>query len=386
MTEQRLTILIEHYLDESLSDSERVELADALHDPVLLEQAGQMVIQQLQTGRFNYQPDLEVLYQRIESAVAVSQEKKLAPVHRIHFMKRGWVRITAAAVILFAVAGTYFLLNQTQEKPTNKSNYTVFKTDVQPGRTGAKVKLADGRIILTDTLKDGLIAMQGAMQIVKENGQIVYKGNTDEVAYNEIIVDKGRIVTVELPDHSIAYVNSGSSIRYPLHFAANERKVIMTGRAAFRVQHDEMQPFRVYAKNQIFEDKGTEFNIDAYDDEPIMTMTVREGIVKTGSTIIKANQQARISNGNTQLINNIDTDQIFAWTKNRFVFSDASIEEIMKEAARWYDVEVVYEGKINQSFIFNVDRNKPISGILHKMELGGGVHFEIEGKRIIVKP
>lgn len=298
-----------------------------------------------------------------------------------------FVRYAAAAAILFAIATTYFIINKKQDHPAPVAS--VYKNDVAPGKPGAKLKLSGGRILQLDSLTDGLIASEGGYQIYKQNGEIIYKGNASavtEVLYNELIADKKQMSSATLPDGTIAWVNAASSVRYPVHFTGSERKVTMTGEAIFKVKHNEKQPFRVFAGDKVFEDKGTEFDINAYNTN-VITATVAEGLVQTGNVGIKAGQQATVDErGKINISANADMETIFAWRDGQFTFSNATIEEVMKQAELWYDIEVVYEGRTDQRFIFSADRSKPISNLLHKIEESSGVHFEIDGRKVTVRP
>ncbi len=309
---------------------------------------------------------------------------------KIPVYRRGWFKVSVAAAVLLIIAGSYLFWPNSTKHTETLAGKSLFKNDIAPGMNGAKIKLSNGKTLLIDSLKDGLIAMEGNVQVIKENGKIFYKGLSelpaDAALYNEIIEDKGRFTSVQLPDGSTAWINSGSSIRYPLVFRGGERKITMTGRAAFLAVHNEKQPFRVYASGQVFEDKGTEFNIDAYETRAVR-MTVREGSVQVKNILAKANEQVKVNEtGEINLIKDIDTGPVFAWRNNEFDFTRATVEDIMQEAARWYDIEVVYQGKIDQRFSLTVSRDKPISALLRNMELSGGIHFEIEGKKVTVKP
>ncbi|MEO8171738.1 MAG: FecR family protein, partial [Sediminibacterium sp.] len=200
----------------------------------------------------------------IENAVAQEQtvRSRVVPFRR-------W-RISAAAVFLIAIA-SWWLLNKNEKHGAATIAYT---REVQPGRAGAKLKLSDGRVIMIDTVKDGLITMDGKVRIYIKNGEVHYEGIGQENVYNEIIADKGKYITAVLPDGSTVWLNAGSSIRYPLQFTGKERLVTMTGEASFRVIHNSGQPFRVSVKGQVVEDIGTEFNINAYDDEAEIKTTV----------------------------------------------------------------------------------------------------------------
>jgi len=76
-----------------------------------------------------------------------------------------------------------------------------------------------------------------------------------------------------------------------------------------------------------------------------------------------------------------------AWKNNLFVFKDESLEQIMTEIARWYNIDVVFEGQVSSSpFEGSISKFKTISEILRKFELTGNVHFKIDGRRVTVMP
>ncbi len=324
----------------------------------------------------------EVISARIK-AIEAEEMPRIDPVHTIPFIRR--FRIAAAAILLLIAGATYLIIADKNNKQTIA--VAKYKGDIAPGKEGARLKLLDGRIILIDTVKDGLIAYQGKIKVYKENGKIVYKGTTDEIIYNEIITDKGQQTSAILPDGSAAWLNAASSIRYPLHFASDERLVTMTGEASFRAVHNTAQPFRVKVKDQVTEDVGTEFNINAYDDEAVIKTTVIEGTVKTAGGFVHAGEEASINSAGIK-ISKADVDAAIAWRKGLFSFKDADIQTVMKQLSRWYDVEVRYEGEANpvHDITGEMGRGLTLSQALNV--LGNmRIHYRIEeDKRIVIMP
>src|SRR5262249_32028181 len=141
------------------------------------------------------------------------------------------------------------------------------------------------------------------------------------------------------------------------------RRVTVDGECYFEIVHDPKQPFRVAVKNQVVEDLGTRLNIKAYDDEPMITTTLVEGGIRvtkgSASVVVKPGQQVT-SGGNAPSfqIKKVDTDQALAWKNGYFYFDGAEMRTIMRELARWYNLQVVYEGNIpKRRFIGKVYRN-----------------------------
>jgi len=193
-----------------------------------------------------------------------------------------------------------------------------------------------------------------------------------------------------LSDGTIVWLNAESSLRFPVAFTGNERKVELTGEAYFEVSHNSKQPFKVMANGETVEDIGTHFNINAYADEPATKTTLLEGAIKVsiaGGAGVRPSpgQQTALINGHFT-IKAVDPEQTIAWKNDLFDFEHATIPEIMRQASRWYDVDIVYEGSLpDKKFGGTISRNVSASKFLDILKFSG-VKFRIDGKKIIVKP
>ncbi|MBO9635754.1 MAG: DUF4974 domain-containing protein, partial [Chitinophagaceae bacterium] len=82
----------------------------------------------------------------------------------------------------------------------------------------------------------------------------------------------------------------------------------------------------------------------------------------------------------------VDTDQAIAWKNGVFNFNQSSLPSAMRQIARWYDVEIVYEKNIPSiTFAGKIQRSLSLQQILKGLE-DDQVHFRIEGKKLIVMP
>jgi ferric-dicitrate binding protein FerR (iron transport regulator) len=188
----------------------------------------------------------------------------------------------------------------------------------------------------------------------------------------------------------MVWLNSASSLKFPIVFNKFERKVYLTGEAYFEVAKNKFKPFKVFSNNTVVHVLGTHFNIHAYSDEEAVKTTLLEGSVKIYrngySKIIVPGQQAYIKRNSSKIkINAIDVNESVAWKNDLFIFDREDMENVMKEVARWYDVEVEYKDEIPQTHISgSISRRNNISQILNMLELTGGVHFRIDGRKITV--
>lgn len=322
----------------------------------------------------------------------------------IPFYKKYFFRI-AAAVLAVGITSVYFLFLKNPNPTTTivKIHSPALKNDVAaPANNKAILTLADGSTIVLDSVGIGSLAKQGNAMVSKlNNGKIAYNNSPDVAAktqFNTLTVPKGsKPMQLVLADGSEVWLNVASSITYPTAFSGNERSVTITGEVYFEVAKNAAKPFRVFtpspsgkpdgAEIQVL---GTHFNVNAYNDENSLKVTLLEGSVKVGqhggrSIYIKPGQQAEINQrGKLGLNKDIDTDEVMAWKNNWFNFNSLTVPEIMRQIEKWYDVSVRFEGKSsNKHFSGIVSRSNQVSEVLKIMEQAG-IKFKIEGRNITV--
>lgn len=262
------------------------------------------------------------------------------------------------------------------------------KVDILPGSDRATLTLEDGRVIVLDS-KGSDTSINNQIRILQQQGEVVYNDQTTDnsMAYHTLTIPRQGQYKLTLPDGTKVWLNAESSIRYPVSFSGNERKVFVTGETYFEVAKDKSKPFRAVADDVMVEALGTRFNINAYPDEPFMNATLVEGsvLVSNGKTdnILKPGQQAQLSAIGFSIAN-VETADIIAWKDNQFKFVNTPLDVIMRQVERWYDAEVVYESKPTDHFNAEVSRDVPVSKLLHYLELTNRVHFKIENRKIIV--
>jgi len=321
------------------------------------------------------------------------------PAYTKPLYQRWWA---AAAIFLIIASASYLLLTKNAE--TKISTTTAQQqnkiTDLAPGGNKAILTLADGRKIILDSAGNGTITKEGNTTVIKSDGLLTYEastGNGQEAAYNTITTPNGGQYRLVLSDGSRIWLNAASSISYPTAFLQNERKVTVTGEAYFEVAHDPSKSFTVSVNGVDVEVLGTHFNVNAYTDESLLKTTLLQGKVKVTkahkSVVLQPGQQAASYNDgakeNTILINkNIDVDAVVAWKNGLFNFEHSDIDKILREFARWYDVEVQYEGKkTTKEFFGIVSRNSSLVSVLKALKAGGPAHlnYSIVGKKLIVQ-
>lgn len=397
MSESRLHYLFNVYFNKTATPKERNELME-----LLLQSKNDEQVQLFLTAtwqQFNSQNKLFSDSKGDEILSTILQKETLAVPVVIELNTRdrafNWRHIAAAAILITAIAGTAFWLifkQPQQEIAQSKPAATKPATPITAGGNKAVLTLADGSSIILDSSRQGTLAKQGNVKVIKLNtATLAYnatEANSKEVVYNTLSTPSGGQYQLILPDGSKVWLNAASSIHFPTIFKGKERNVTVTGEAYFEVAKNTAMPFRIAVKGMVVEVVGTHFNIMAYDDESSMNTTLLEGSVKVSkggiNKMLVPGQQSVINMAGEINIVDADMEEVMAWKNGWFQFNAADIKTVMRQIARWYNVEVVYGVKIPTGhFTGLVSRDNDIEQVL-KILQSGGVHFKIENHKIIV--
>lgn len=265
---------------------------------------------------------------------------------------------------------------------------------ILPGTNKAVLTLSNGsRINLTDG-ENGNLAEENRVVINKTaDGQVIYSAaeKNSAVVFNTITTPRGGQYAVVLSDGTKVFLNAQSSITFPTSFPGAERLIKINGEAYLEVAHNRSMPFRVQTKGQLVEVLGTHFNINSYDDEPLIRTTLLEGSVKVQSgsskVLLKPGEQSQLDkakNGSKISVQTVNLEEVIAWKNGIFEFDEASIEDVMRKTARWYDINVSYVGKAPDIRISGrISRKVDFSGLIQLLEFEG-IKFRIEGKNIAI--
>jgi transmembrane sensor len=336
----------------------------------------------------------ESIWSKIEDRITPTPSIPLTTQTR----RRRWFYTAAASIITVVCAGGAWLW-LSRNHPIPPVTPAIAITDVKPGGNKAVLTLADGRRIDLDTTANGVLANQGNTRVAKlSDGQLAYnkEKNTDEkpaiLAYNSLSTPRAGQFTVRLPDGSRVWLNNASVLRYPVAFTGPDRTVELAGEAYFEVAKDAAHPFRVKVQDGATVDVlGTSFNIMSYSDEPAERTTLLDGSIRVTrdnqSALLKpAEQSALDETGKLRVTPDVDVQEVIAWKNGYFQFDHASLQTTMRQLARWYDIDVVYEGQIPEhEFQGKIQRSLLLSDVLRDLE-SDQLHFRLDGRKLIVTP
>lgn len=304
-------------------------------------------------------------------------------------------KTVAAAVAITAVAGTgawLLIKKQSHQQVAVVQPVKNKLPDVAPGGYRAQLVLDDGSAIDLDSAAAGKLAQQGNMQVMNRDGQLLYQQDATaekRSLYNTLKTGRGQMYPVKLSDGSAVWLNSSSSIRFPVAFNEQERRVEITGEAYFEVAHNDKKPFLVSVNGVEVQVVGTIFNINSYNDEGTMKTTLLRGAVKVKKgneqVMIKPGEQAEVTDKTIRVHAGVNVNKEVAWKNGLFYFRNDNLKTIMRQIARWYDIDVVYEGNISDDEISGkIYRNANLSEVLKLLNVLD-VNYTIEGKKLIIK-
>lgn len=310
----------------------------------------------------------------------------------------------AAVLILTFSIGFYFYNEKLAGPKADHSIARVAAGKISPGGNKAILTLDNGAAIVLDNTEEGLVARQGDTKINKTaEGQVEYQaglndgenGRSGVPCFNTITTPRGGQYRLRLQDGTDVWLNSASSIRFPVAFAPGKRVVEITGEAYFEVAKmitGNRAPFIVRSAGQEVEVLGTHFNINAYEDEGGTRTSLLEGSIRvknaggTSGKVLLPGQQSFVGRGGSrvEVQDDADMEAAVAWKNGYFKFDRQSLPEIMRQVSRWYDVDVEYAGQVPEDvYMGKIRRSGEVSGVLRILRLSG-VNFKIEGRKIIV--
>ncbi len=383
---KRIEKIIANYFDSKISGSEVKELIawikkgnkDVFNEYVSLN----FSIDQLKYAANNKSVSS---WEKIALKINDNDSGKIVPLYKRNVFKY------AAAILIFVSAG-YFFLTKDNLQITEP---TIVTNNIKVGTDKATLTLEDGSEIRLEKGMDYI-----ADNLTSNGEELIYNTQSSSniaIAYNYLTIPRGGQYFVKLSDGTQVWLNSESKLKYPVSFVQGETRVVelIYGEAYFNVSpstnHNDSK-FKVHTGIQEVEVLGTEFNIKAYKDEKEIYTTLVEGIVSVtkgvSNKLLNPGFQSLSNVENDGIIlSKVDVDYVTAWKRGLFVFEKESLNTIMKRLSRWYNIDVEFSEKSKEDLIFSgfLDRHENIEMLLSKLELTGGVEFQITNKTIVIK-
>jgi len=385
MDSQVYTILEKYYRNECSAEEVRLLMG---HFNTASEQDLMNYIMkgfELEKREMNYdgadKETLDAVYRNLEERIRQAKADNTIATAR----RPLWPRyIGAAAAVAAIVFGIWFYSSRSSEG--SDAARDLYANDIAPGHNGATLTLANGKTVNLSNDKSGVV-MRNKTLTYDDGSLVQYSSGANENI--TITTVKGQTYSFTWTDGTKVWLNSASKLEFlPDSGNKTQRIVKLSGEVDFEVAKNKARPFIVLAGKQRIEVLGTHFNVKAYTDEPAIMTTLLEGSVRINGTgnevLLKPNQQATNS-GAAIKVEAVNAADAIAWKSGRFAFNRASLEAVLREMGRWYNVDIQYpDGLPDEQFTGNINRNNTLAQALDILKFMK-VKFEIQGRTIIVK-
>tara|TARA_R110000764_G_scaffold64303_1_gene135379 strand:+ start:3223 stop:4341 length:1119 start_codon:yes stop_codon:yes gene_type:complete len=371
MREHEFRELLKKYLDGSISEEENN----------LLNQFNEEVSSANKNVQFKNESDKKDIKDSLWSEISTQGNLKKGKTNT-------WKLLAATAAIFIGVLGYNFI------NTNSSTSYNIPENAITLELEDGSLKIIEenGTVKVTD--KTGAVLGQ-------QNGnQLVYSedSSVEELVFNTLNVPFGRKFELKLSDGTIATLNAGSSLKYPVKFLKDQdRNVFISGEAYLNVAKDSAHPFIVNAGELNVRVLGTQFNISTYPEDEITEVVLIEGSVSMSSRLKENDVQNEILlepgykgsfgkiNGKMDK-NQVNTEIYTSWMHGELIFRDMTFDNIVKKLERHYNVSIVNNNRVLSAKKFNANfGNQPIEKVLEELKFNYGLNYKImdDGKVVI---
>ncbi|MFR3329863.1 MAG: FecR family protein [Odoribacter splanchnicus] len=339
-------------------------------------------------GRERFLKDAQAFYnggEMPEEEVARRMDRiwKTMPVSRKrHRLLSRWAAVAACLVAALGVT------------------WTMWQTRSEEGKSSGDGYPQTVQLLLSDGSRHELGAAVGPGEIpgfrrdsgggLRQEPTVAAHAGT-AVRYGEILVPRGGEYTLVLADGTKVMLNAETRLRFPEAFGDGERKVFLEGEAYFEVARDGKHPFTVAFEEGTVRVLGTQFNVKAYaGQETVATLVKGKVEVEAGpeAVVLQPGEQCRIVTGDTPalVVGEADLMVALAWKNGEFVFKDASLQQVLGELSRWYNVEIVCDAETFGETRVHIymNRTQTLKKALDMLAKAWDIRYEKKGEKIII--
>jgi len=380
----RYAYLIAGFIRGTLTDHEHTEL-----DNWVNENDQNMQLFEEFTDEKNLSINLRWLDEKLQNAPPIEHghsQQLLLPTLRRRFSRRS-VLWSMGLLIAVSVSSLYFFQRQ---KNISEGPVSTIRLDNSSGQGNVRLTFFNGKTIsFPEKTSETFAAGEGIVFRKDSNNCWSYaiENSADNLGQLTLDVPSGKQFSIQLPDGSKIWLNAATTFKFPAVFSNNGRNVWLSGEAYMEVSKNKQNPFSVATKKSVIHVLGTAFNVNTYENGSENIALFKGSIDlshRSQHLLLDPGTAAHVSDTGIAKYKTADPEEVLGWKEGRFVFKNASINRIMLEISRWYNVEVLFRQENDQLFNANISRNEPLHRVLNLLELNGNVKFKLSDKTIEV--
>lgn len=379
----RIAKLILKYLRQRLNTAEAEELenwktADK-RNAATFEQLGKRYYLS-ESYRFFEETDLQKGLENVRQKIS---RKTACRNKRLFRIIRSGIAALVAGICITVVLWKF----SSEPVPASLALYT-------PDRNAVQLQLSDGEIVVlsrTSVIKE----KDGNAVALNDSSGISYRSSmSPKTSYHTIITPRGTEYLVTLADGSKVWLNSESSLKFPLAFDGKIRRVELTGEGYFEVKKDTVAPFVVNCRDIEIQVTGTSFNVMSYPDDSITQAALVEGAVNVScpgrpeiTPVCLLPRQLVTYSHETGTLAAADTDitPYIAWHEGYICFNYETLGKIARKLERWYDIRFEFDEPSTRELIFygSIKRHENITQVLNMLKYTNLIDFTILNSKTI---
>lgn len=267
----------------------------------------------------------------------------------------------------------------------------------------SKVSLttSDGKIIDLEKLDDQQTKINNNVLVNQKANTLYYKNDPtlEDLRYNIIKVPYGKVFNIELSDGTLVYLNSGTSLKYPVNFINGiDREVFIDGEAFFEVSNNKVSKFKVVSNNTSAHVYGTKFNFKDYPEDDFSEIILTEGSLGVSQyssdpdreiLIIKPGEKAKLifSDGKIER-SRVNTSLYTSWINGRVAFRNESLPSMIQKLERIYNVVIINNNKDIEEKYFTATilyKEESINDVLSYLSQVYGLEYQIINNKILIE-
>ena len=380
--------LVVKYLMHELSEDEQKRLEcwreESPHNQQLFQELCDGQLRRHEPGKYDI-VESEMAFRRF---LVARKQKEQAGKYRILLSS---LKYAAMFVLPLLIAGILWWHNVEQVQDTvGLANSSLPYFGRKPMLT-----LSDGKEMVVDKANLVLSRMQGVRITGQDSSELVYFGqiaDNSQLQYHTLTTPAQCDYHFILSDGTKVWINAKSSVKYPVVFGADERVVYASGEIYLEVAKDTSRPFYVVTNDLKVKVLGTSFNVNAYEDENFVTVTLVEGKVaaytKDKSYALTPDKQLYFNKDNQLAeIRPVNVYNIIAWKDGRYIFKGQTLNEVAKVLERWYEVRVIFENKHHANEIYTgiVYKEEPLESFIMRLNASSTYHCYLENNIVYIR-
>lgn len=211
------------------------------------------------------------------------------------------------------------------------------------------------------------------------------KEQIEQIGYTQVSSAPGTVTRLVLPDQSVAWLNSGSTLSYPAVFSDEAREVKLSGEGYFEVESDSKHPFYVITKEGLkIMAYGTKFNVNAYADETFVETVLEQGKID----VINQNERVQLEpnklavydiNTGQFTVSQTNLDEKIGWKDGKLIFRNTPLDEVLKRLSKRYNIDIVLHQKSKKEYKYRATfTTETIEQILNYLKLTAPIEWSVK--------